>query len=380
MDTTTKYITFDSEGICNFCSNYRSLASKFIDIDPAIRKKEFDFLISKIKRYSKNRKYDCVLGLSGGVDSSYLAYLAKKEGLKPLVVHFDNGWNSELAVKNIETLVSKLGFDLNTYVVDWNEFKELQKAYIKAGVVDIEVPTDYMITAVLYKLAAQNNINFILSGYNYVTEYGLPKDWAYTNKTDDVNLRNIYKKFGTKNLRTFPRISMWHRFYYQQIRGIESIELLNKIDYKKKEVKSILENELGWRDYGGKHYESIFTRFYQGYILPRKFDVDKRKAHWSSLIRSNQANKQEALADLAMPPYDLQTQMDDYDYVTKKLDFTKAEFETILNTKPIDHAVYGSENLNSTVFKLVKVVMIIPCKILAKFRFIKATGKWRIKD
>jgi len=378
MDTTSKSITFNAEGVCNFCSSYDTLARKFINLPQDTKRKEYEFVIGKIKRFGKNKKYDCVLGLSGGVDSSYLAYLAKKEGLRPLVIHFDNGWNSELAVKNIETMVSKLGFDLNTYVIDWNEFKELQIAYLKAGVVDIEVPTDYLITAVLYKLAAKNGINFILSGYNYVTEYGLPKDWAYTNKTDDVNLRNIYKKFGTKNLKTFPRISMWHRFFYQDIKGIESVELLNKMDYNKADVKEILKNELGWRDYGGKHYESVFTRFYQGYILPRKFNVDKRKAHWSSLIRSNQSTKQEALLDLNNPPYDPKLQQEDYEYVTKKLDFSKDEFEKILNSKPVDHSVYGCEDKNEVLFKLVKFVMFIPCKILAKIRFIRATGKWKI--
>jgi N-acetyl sugar amidotransferase len=378
MDRSTKHISFDNNGVCNFCRNYKTLADKFINIPEAEKRKEYRFIIDKIKRTGKNNTYDCVLGLSGGVDSSYLAYLAKQEGLRPLVIHFDNGWNSELAVKNIETMVSKLGFDLNSYVIDWNEFRELQRAYIKAGVVDIEVPTDYLITAVLYKLAAKNGIKFILSGYNYVTEYGLPTDWAYTNKTDDNNLRNIYKTFGTKNLNVFPRFSMWNRFYYQEILGIESIELLNKINYVKADVKETLKNQLGWRDYGGKHYESVFTRFYQGYILPRKFNIDKRKAHLSSLIRSKQLTRDEALAELKNPTYEEALQKDDYEFVTKKLGFTKTEFEEILNAKPIDHHVYGRENKNDLWFKTIKALFALPAAFLKKYRFIKATGKWRI--
>ncbi|MEO6306141.1 MAG: N-acetyl sugar amidotransferase, partial [Bacteroidia bacterium] len=322
LDTTSRYITFDKEGVCNFCKKYDNFAAKFINKTKEEKKSEFKFAINKIKRYGKNKKYNCIVGLSGGVDSSYIAYLAKQNNLNPLVVHFDNGWNSEQAVKNIERIVNKLGFDLHTHVVDWEEFKELQLAYFKASVVDIEVPTDYLIIATLYKIAAEKNIKFILSGYNYVTEYGLPGDWNYSNKTDDENLRNIYKAYGNSTLKNFPVFSKYNKFYYQEILGIESVELLNKMEYTKSDVKKILETQLDWMDYGGKHYESVFTRFYQGYILPKKFNIDKRKAHLSSLIWSGQCERTKAIEELKQPPYPEDMQLQDREYVIKKLDFT----------------------------------------------------------
>ncbi len=378
MDTTTRHIVFDNKGECNFCKNYRAIAAKFIEIPAEEKKKEFDFIIRKIKRTGAKNKYDCIVGLSGGVDSSYLAYLASQQGLRPLVVHFDNGWNSEQAVKNIERIVSKLGFDLHTYVINWNEFKELQLAYLKASVVDIEVPTDYLIIATLYKIAAEKNIKFILSGYNFVTEYGLPRDWNYSNKTDDTNLRNIFKSCGHGTLKNFPKFSKYKRFHYANILGIESVELLNKIDYNKKEVKSLLQKELGWLDYGGKHYESIFTRFYQGYILPKKFNIDKRKAHWSSLIWSGQAEREEARKDLAHPPYPVEMQDQDRQYVIKKFDLDEKSFNEIMQKPPVEHSYYGTENLESPGFKIYKSAFSVPVRILRKLRFIKATGKWKL--
>ncbi len=380
LDTTSKHITFDENGICNFCKKYDSFAAKFISKSKIDKKKEFDFAITKIKKYGENKKYNCIVGLSGGVDSSYIAYLSKQTDLRPLVVHFDNGWNSEQAVKNIERIVNKLGFDLYTHVVDWEEFKALQLAYIRASVVDIEVPTDYLIIATLYKIAADKNIKFILSGYNYVTEYGLPADWNYSDKTDDENLRNIYNSFGKSTLKNFPKFSKYKKFYYQEFLGIESVELLNKIDYVKSDVKKILESELDWLDYGGKHYESIFTRFYQGYILPKKFNIDKRKAHLSSLIWSGQVNRADAIKELEIPPYPETLQLQDKIYVIKKLELSENEFDSIMAAKAIEHSYYGIENLNTFLFKLFKAILFFPNIILRKYRFIKGTGKWKINQ
>ena len=239
LDTTAKYIVFDEQGVCDSCRTYDRLAAKYINIDASSKKKELDFIVNKIKRRGKKNQYDCILGLSGGVDSSYLAYLAKEIGLRPLVVHFDNGWNSEMSVSNIENIVSKLEYDLNTYVIDWDEFKKLQVAYLKASVVDIEVPTDYLIFAVLNKLAAEHNIKYILSGYNYATEFGMPKGWNIFNKFDTVNLKNIYKKYGKEKLKNFPNFSMYKRFYYEKILNIETVALLNLVEYNKKEVKNV---------------------------------------------------------------------------------------------------------------------------------------------
>lgn len=344
LDTSTKLISFDEQGVCNFCHDYDKVAATTVLRDRAVRYKEFDNLISKIKEEGKNKTYDCILGLSGGVDSSYLALVAHEQGLRPLVVHFDNGWNNELAVKNIQQIVEKLNYDLSTYVIDWEEFKDLQLSYFKASVIDLEVPTDQLIVATLYKLAEQHNIKFILSGNNFRTEYTLPSDWIYRKKLDLVNLNNIHKKFGTIPLKKFPKIGVNDRYRYQEKLGIRMVTFFDKIDFNVAEVKKRLVNELEWVPYPGKHYESLFTRFYQGYILVKKFGVDKRKAHLSSLICSAQITKEEALLELEKPPYPIELQEEDKTYVIKKWGLTKDEFEKIMNEKPIPHAYYGEEN------------------------------------
>lgn len=376
-DTKIEDISFNSEGLCSYCQKYDRLAEKHINIPDEIKKKQLDTIVSKIKRLGRNKKYDCILGLSGGVDSSYLAWLARDLGLRPLVVHFDNGWNSELAVKNIENIVNKLNYDLETYVFNWEEFKDLQRAYFKAGVVDIEVPTDYLIFAVLNKLAAKRGIRYILSGYNYATEFGMPKGWNIANKFDNKNLEDIHKRFGKVKLRNFPTFGRYQIFYYENILGIETAPLLNYVNYVKKDVKDFIAKKLDWKDYGGKHYESIFTRFYQGYVLPKKFGIDKRKAHWSALICSGQATQEEALADLRKEPYPLELQKEDLEYVSKKLDFSLEEFNAILNTKPVPHSFYAMEKEDDAEWKLFKKVMKLPVRIRMKLRHISATGRWK---
>jgi N-acetyl sugar amidotransferase len=376
-DLRASNITFDSEGVCNFCRNYERLAAKYINIPAQQKKKQLDTIVGKIKRLGKNKKYDCILGLSGGVDSSYLAWLAHDLGLRPLIVHFDNGWNSELAVKNIENIVTKLNYDLETYVFNWEEFKDLQRAYFKAGVVDIEVPTDYLIFAVLNKLAAKKGIKYILSGYNYATEYGMPKGWNLGNKFDDRNLKDIHKRFGKVKLKDFPSFGRYDIFWYEKIKGIETAPLLNYVDYVKKDVKNFIAKELDWKDYGGKHYESVFTRFYQGYVLPKKFNVDKRKAHWSALICSGQATREEALADIANEPYPVELQKQDVEYVTKKLDFSAEEFREIMNSKPVPHDHYATESPDDLSWRLFNILMTLPVRVRLKLRHIAATGRWR---
>lgn len=376
-DSSIDDITFDEKGLCSYCRKYDSLALKYINIPESEKKTQLESIVGKIKRLGRSKKYDCVLGLSGGVDSSYLAWLAKDLGLRPLVVHFDNGWNSELAVKNIENIVTKLNYDLETFVFNWEEFKDLQRAYFRAGVVDIEVPTDYLIFAVLNKIAAKAGIKYILSGYNYATEFGMPKGWNIANKFDNQNLRDIHKRFGKLKLKHFPTFGRYQIFYYEKLKGIETAPLLNYINYVKKDVKNFIIKELDWRDYGGKHYESIFTRFYQGYVLPRKFQIDKRKAHWSALICSGQASKAEALVDLQTPPLSLELQKQDFDYVTKKLEFSKEEFDMILNSSPVPHDFYATENDNDWKWIAFNKVTRIPVIILMKLRHIASTGRWR---
>lgn len=334
-------IRFDEKGICNYYYEYQkkeeSLVRKGTEAEQQLKA-----IIDKIKVAGAGKKYDCITGVSGGVDSTYLALMAKKFGLRPLIVHFDNGWNSESAVKNIENIIAKLGFDLYTLVVDWNEFKDLQIAYLKASVVDIEAITDHAIIGTMYRLAAENNIRYILSGANVVTEATLPPYWIF-NKADHVNIQDIHRQYGKMKLKTFPFFNASKKRLYTKLKKVETVFPLNYLPYNKKQVKEIIASELNWKDYGGKHYESVFTRFYQGYILPVKFGIDKRKAHLSNLIFSGQMKKDEALEELKKPGYDLQQLKSDYEFVLKKFDFSEEEFEKIMKIPRREHSAFKTE-------------------------------------
>ncbi|MCS6956129.1 MAG: N-acetyl sugar amidotransferase [Candidatus Calescibacterium sp.] len=338
MDTTVPEIFFDHEGNCNFCNTYLKNVSK-----NQSRKldKKFDNLINQIKK-NTTRKYNCVLGLSGGTDSSYLSYIVHKAGLKPLVVHLDNGWNSELSVKNIENIINKLGFDLYTYVINWEEFRDMQLAYLKASVLDLEALTDHAIIASLYKIANEKNLKYIVLGTNMVTEAILPDSFRYPLKTIDAkNIKHIHAKYGRiKRTKTFPYLTLSKYFYFKYIKKIKIISLLDYVEYDKAKAKKILESEFGWRDYGGKHYESIITRFYQGYILPKKFKIDKRMAHLSTLICSGQITREQALEEMKKPIYDEALLKEDKNFFIKKMKLTEEEFEQIMNLPPKSHLDY----------------------------------------
>ncbi|MBY0537538.1 MAG: N-acetyl sugar amidotransferase [Chitinophagaceae bacterium] len=334
-------ITFDENGICNYYYEYKKAESE------SVRKgaegwAALKAIAATIKEAGKGQDYDCIMGLSGGVDSTYVALLAKQLGLRPLAVHFDNGWNSELSVMNIENIVNKLGFDLFTYVINWDEFKDLQLSYLKASVVDIEAITDHAIFASLYRLAGERNIKYILSGTNVQTENTLPKSWIF-NKYDHRNIKAIHKAYGKVPLKTFPFMDAKVKRYYQQMKGISSVSVLHYADYNKAEVKKRIQEELGWRDYGGKHYESIWTRFYQGYILPTKFKIDKRKAHLSDLIFGDQITKEQALEELAKPIYDPAQFKTDFDFVLKKFGLTEEEWNAIMAIPPRSHYDFDYE-------------------------------------
>ena len=331
-------IRFDDNGICNYFKEYKQAEAQFV-IPGAEGKMKFEGIVNKIIDAGKNRKYDCILGLSGGVDSTYLCWLAKQYNLRPLIVHFDNGWNSELAVSNIEQTISRLGFDLYTYVVDWPEFRELQLSYLKASVVDIEVLTDHAFMAVLYEQARKWNIKFVLAGMNIVTEQVLPKYWIY-NKGDDVNIKDIQSKYGrtpVSRLKSYPFLNYTNKLYCERVLKMDVISPLNFIEYKYTDIKDLITQQLGWRDYGGKHYESVWTRFYQGYILPRKFHIDKRKAHYSNLIFSGQLTKSKAINLLAEPMYEQALLRQDVDFVLKKLGLEVDEFEKLMRLPRREH-------------------------------------------
>lgn len=334
-------IRFDDQGICNYYYDFQRAEKEQVFTGPQGHDK-LEAIVTEIKEAGKNKPYDCIMGLSGGVDSTYVAWQAKQLGLRPLAVHFDNGWNSELAVKNIENIVSRLQLDLHTLVVDWEEFKDIQLSYMKASVVDIEVVSDHGIFTTLYKLAKKYKIKYVLSGNNVATEFIMPRSWLF-NKMDHVNLRSIHKRFGTVPFKTYPVCDTPLKKYCNDILQIRTVTILNYLTYNKKAVKELIAKELGWKDYGGKHYESIFTKFYQAYILPTKFHIDKRKAHLSTLICSGQMTKEEALKELAQPLYTPEALKIDYEYVLKKLGLSTSAFEAIMKLPPKKHTDYPIE-------------------------------------
>ncbi len=344
MDTTDPEIVFDENGICNHCTNAIQKLEKLKFKNDEERKLKLDEITGKIKKTGKGKKYDCIIGLSGGVDSSYLAYIVVKEmGLRPLAVHVDNGWDSELAVQNIENIVKKLNIDLYTWVIDWEEFKDLQKAYLRASVVDIEVLSDNAIVIAIDKLLRKYKIKHFLIGHNYQAESIMPPTWLYTPKYDSLNITAIYKKFGSgKKLKTYPLLNFFGYLRYRYFNNTIPENILDLVPYEKESAIKKLKEELGWRDYGGKHYESRITQFYQAYILPVKFNIDKRKAHLSSLICSNQITRDEAVMELDKPLYNSKSLEEDLDYFIKKLDLTKEEFNSIMNSKNRSHFEFAS--------------------------------------
>lgn len=328
MDRSDPDIIFDENGISNhWHSHFKKL--KKIHTDKEFRDKSLNELVKKIKSNGKHKKYDCVIGLSGGIDSAYLCLLVNELGLKPLIVHFDNGWNSELAVKNIENIISKFDLDLYTYVVDWKEFRDLQLSFLKASTPDGEIPTDHGIIALLYEIANKFNVKYILTGVNLSSESILPLKWGY-GYFDLKYIKDVQKKFGSKKFKTFPTLSLFKLFYYSKIKGIKSIPFLDYFDYNKEIAKRKLIEEINWKDYGGKHLESNYTKFFQTYILYKKFNIDKRKAHLSNLICSNQITREEALKILDELPYDEKQINNEIKYVLNKFEISTDEFNEIM--------------------------------------------------
>lgn len=328
MDTTDPDIVFDAEGVCNHCHRYGVVAKQRL-IPMADRPVRLQALVETIKREGKGKDYDCVIGVSGGVDSTYVAYLAHKLGLRPLAIHFDNGWNSELAVANIEKALKKLKIDLCTYVVNWSEFRDLQLSFLKASTPDGEVPTDHAIAALLYRMAVKNDLKHVLMGVNVISEAVMPRKWGY-GYSDFRYINAVHRQFGRVPLKTYPHYSLPQLFGYMFLRKIQMVPILDYIDYQKEGAMATIQDQLGWVYYGGKHYESIYTRFYQSYILPRKFNIDKRRAHYANLVLSGQMSREGALSALEAPAHHDQGLADDRRYAIKKLGLNDAEFDAIM--------------------------------------------------
>jgi len=331
MDTSDPEITFNKEGICNHCRNYEVRKKMFVP-DSSEKHKHLQEMIDFCRKKGESKKHDCIIGVSGGVDSTYVAYKVKELGLRPLAVHLDNGWDAELAVSNIYNVLKKLGIELYTHVLDWEEFKSLQRAFLKASTPDSEIPSDHAIGALMKGFAAKEDIPLIW-GVNFSSEAVLPRTWSQGHM-DWAYIKIVNKLFGTQKLRDFPHYSVYKRIYWNRIKRVRTFSLLDYIDYDKEQAKNFLIEELGWRDYGGKHHESIYTKFFQAYILPAKFDFDKRRAHLSSLILAGQITRNEALEEIEKPLYDEKELQEHLVYIPKKLGLTREEFEEIMNTPP----------------------------------------------
>lgn len=354
MDTSDEDIIFDEEGICNHCTS--ALASKETDTyQKGASEIEWEAIVSKMKRGGSKGKYDCIMGVSGGVDSCYAVYLAVKSGLRPLLMHMDNGWNSEIAVKNIKNLVNGLKLDYISYVLDWNEFRELQLAFLKSSSVDLEVPTDIGILASIYKMATKYNIKYIISGGNSSSESILPLTWGYHVKRDMVYYKHIVRRYGKVKLRKVPSVGVFGEFFYKMIKNIKTIYLLNYVDYDKDAARQFLKDNFSWEDYGGKHHESKITAFWQGYVMPTKFNMDYRRVTCSSQICMNQKTRDEALEELKKSPYDETEVGSVKKYISKKFNITQDELEGYLKLPPKTYKDFpNSKRLTDFVFKVYK--------------------------
>jgi N-acetyl sugar amidotransferase len=338
MDTTTAHISFNSDGLCNYCTKFYHRPQTFRSILPN------SDLLNLVKRPSSSSNYDCVVGLSGGIDSSWVLVSAVKLGLRPLAVHMDNGWNSTLAQRNIANLIDKLGVDLYTHVIDWDEYRSLLLSFIDSDVIDLELLYDNAMFGTLYHTAHKFGLKTILGGMNLSTEgVEMPYDWNWF-KFDLTNIKAINRRFGNTRLKTFPGISFPSYLTSKYFHRISWVNILDHIDYRKSHALHTLVSDYNYTPYPYKHYESIFTRFYQGYILPKKFNVDKRKVHHSSLIVTGQMTRDEALADLQRSPYPNSKDMsNDLQYVLKKLDYSIDQFEQYLQRPAKPHDTYPSE-------------------------------------
>lgn len=347
MDESANDIHFDTLGQCNYCTDMLHKLESFQPSDPDALKVKFENLLSKVKKSGKGKRYDCIVGVSGGADSAYVLYLAKQHGLRPLAVHMDNGWNSELAVNNIENLVRKLGVDLYTHVINWKEYRALQQAFFDADVIDIELLYDNAMLAVNYKLARKYGIRYILAGTNTTTEgMRMPTQWNWF-KFDKKNIHAIAHRNNVK-IKSMPTLSVfgyaWHRF----VRRIQWVDFLDYVDYYKPTCLQELQDKIGYRPYPYKHYESIFTRFYQGYLLPQKFGVDKRRLHLSTLICSGQMTRVEATQLLSQSPYpDIDDLKSDIDYFLKKMNWSQNNLDQYLARKPVPHENYPTESFKA---------------------------------
>ena len=343
MDTSALDISFDAAGVCNYCTEFLETRARYLHDDPVVRQGRLDALLSEIQAAGRGRPYDCVIGVSGGVDSSWTLALAVDLGLRPLAVHMDNGWNSELAQNNIANLVRGLGVDLHTHVIDWPEYRALMEAFFASDVIDVELLYDNAMLAVNYGTAAQHGVKYILAGTNVATEgMRMPASWNWL-KYDKRNIKAISHRFGGPRIRTFPAIGTWD-FVRYHLRGIRWQSFLDNFEYRSAAALQSLQGRFGYKPYPFKHYESVFTRFYQGFLLPRKFGVDKRRLHLSTFVMNGEMTRDEALAALEGIPYESEKLLrSDTAYFLKKMGWTREKLDEYLARPEKPHDAYPTE-------------------------------------
>lgn len=344
MDTSVSDIVFDSDGVCNYCTEFLDRSGHIVFKDPVLREQDLTQFVERVKADGRGKRYDCVIGVSGGVDSSWALVQAVKLGLRPLAVHMDNGWNSELAQNNIANLVRGLGVDLYTHVIDWHEYKSLMQAFFDAHVIDVELLYDNAMLAVNYRQASNFKVHNILAGTNQATEgLYIPQDWNWF-KYDRKNIESLASIYQNIRIKTFPAMGTLDLIIYGYFKKIKWVSFLDYLEYNKFEALNYLEENYGYKRYPYKHYESIFTRFYQGYILPKKFHVDKRRVHLSTLVMSGQMTRDDAICQLKDIPYPSESALDDdIQYFLKKMGWSRDQLDHYINTPGIKHDQYPSE-------------------------------------
>jgi len=333
MDTSDEDIVFDASGNCNHCNSALENLQKEMP-SPEILQQQWNDILANMKKKGQGKKYDCLMGISGGVDSCYAVYLAVQQGLRPLLMHLDNGWDSEIAVQNIKNLVEKLKLDYISYVIDWQEFREIQLAFLKSSSVDLEYPTDIGILASTHQMAAKHKINYIVSGGNSNAEGILPLTWGYHPMRDMKYYKYIVDNFSSMKLKKVPHIGIYGEAYYKFVKNIRTMYLLNYIDYDKDQARAFLKQEFGWKEYGGKHHESKITAFWQGYVMPTKFNMDYRRATLSSQICAGQVSREDAIIKLTEPPFDAAEMEKLKQYVAKKFGISNSQMDEYLALPP----------------------------------------------
>jgi len=332
LDNTVADIWYTDDGKCKYCYIHEEL-EQLKPLDEASPAR-LQAMVAKIKKAGEGKQFDCIVGVSGGRDSSYTLLTAVKLGLRPLAVHFNNGWNTDISTENIKNQIEKLGVPLHTVVADWEEFKDLQVSFLKASVPDADIPTDYAIYSVLYETAASEGVKYILNGHSFRTEGTSPISWTYM---DSIYYKHVHKLFGKKKVKSFPVMSLPRLLKLLFVNRISEVRLMEMMDYNKKKVDKVLEEEIGWQYYGGHHHDNTFTKFFQSYYLPKKFNIDKRKTELSALIRSGQMEKDEAMNILRE---DYKYEDSTVDYVKTKLDLSDEEFDEIMQAPRRSHRDY----------------------------------------